>query len=71
MFLIGGAMLVASPAAVMKCLICMVFLLVTSPTAAHALARGAHAFGVRLWEGSVVDKYAEDGQPGIVSEDKK
>lgn len=54
-----------SCAIVLKCLLCMVFILVTSPTAAHALARGAHASGVRLWEKSVVDKYAEDHEPGI------
>jgi len=48
-----------------KCLLCLVFILVTSPTAAHALARGAHASGVKLWEKSVVDKYAEDHEPGI------
>ena len=51
-----------------KCAICMVFILITSPTAAHALARGAHASGVKLWEKSVVDKYEEDDEPGI---DKK
>ena len=47
----------------------MVFILITSPTAAHALARGAHASGVKLWKDSVVDKYAEDNEPGVESED--
>ncbi|MEW6101264.1 MAG: monovalent cation/H(+) antiporter subunit G [Candidatus Omnitrophota bacterium] len=37
-----------------------VFLLLTSPVAAHALARGAHKSGVKLWEKSVCDKYEED-----------
>ena len=41
----------------LKCLICLIFILITSPTAAHALARGSYAFGVRLWDKSVVDKY--------------
>lgn len=45
---------------ILKCLLCMAFILITSPTAAHALARGAHASGVKLWEKSVVDKYEED-----------
>ena len=49
-----------------KCLLCMVFVLITSPTAAHALARGAHASGVTLWEKSVVDRFEEDGDPGVV-----
>jgi len=44
----------------MKALLCMVFLVLTSPVAAHAIARGAHRSGVKLWAGSVVDKYAED-----------
>ena len=48
-----------------KCLLCLIFVLITAPTAAHALARGAHASGVKLWEKSVVDKYAEDHEPGI------
>jgi multicomponent Na+:H+ antiporter subunit G len=43
-----------------KCLLCLVFVLITSPTAADALAKGAHASGVKLWQGSVVDKYEED-----------
>ena len=43
-----------------KALLCMVFILLTSPTGAHALARGAHKFGIRLWSKSVIDKYWED-----------
>jgi len=40
-----------------KALLCMVFILITSPTAAHALARGAYKAGVRLWQKSVCDFY--------------
>jgi multicomponent Na+:H+ antiporter subunit G len=47
-----------------KCAVCMLFILITSPTAAHALARGSHAFGVKLWEKSVINKYDEDHLPG-------
>ncbi len=36
------------------------FVLLTSPVGAHALARGAHIFGVKLWDKSIVDHYAED-----------
>ncbi len=43
-----------------KALICAAFILLTSPVAAHAVARGAHISGVQLWEGSVVDKYKEE-----------
>ena len=47
-----------------KAIICAVFIMMTSPTAAHALARGAHIFGVKLWEKSVCDKYEEDKNKG-------
>ena len=43
-----------------KALLCACFILLTSPTAAHALARGSHLFGIKLWEKSVCDKYEED-----------
>jgi len=43
-----------------KALLCGLFLLLTSPTAAHALSRGALSAGVKLWSSSVVDKYRED-----------
>lgn len=43
-----------------KALLCAIFVLWTSPTASHALARGAHISGVPLWEKSVVDRYRED-----------
>ena len=58
-------------AVAIKSLLCMVFILITSPTAAHALARGAHASGVRLWENSVIDKYQEDREPGVGDSDRK
>ena len=45
-------------------IICAVFVLVTSPTAAHAIAKGAYASGVALWEKTVVDKYAEQYREG-------
>lgn len=63
---LAGAMVLAGSAPITtKCLLCMVFVLITSPTAAHALARGAHASGVKLWEKSVVDRFEEDNEPGI------
>jgi multicomponent Na+:H+ antiporter subunit G len=43
-----------------KAILVAIFLLLTSPVAAHALSRGAHKSGVKLWEKSVCDKYAED-----------
>jgi len=58
--LFGTFLIVGPTAAGMKALLCMVFLLLTSPVAAHAIARGAHRAGVKLSENSVVDKYLED-----------
>jgi multicomponent Na+:H+ antiporter subunit G len=43
-----------------KSLVGILFLLLTSPVAAHALARGAHIFGIKLWEKSVIDQYEKD-----------
>ncbi len=47
-------------AAGMKALICILFLLLTSPVAAHALSRAAHRAGFRLWDRSVCDEYEKD-----------
>ena len=60
--LFGMFLIVGFTAAGTKALLCIIFLLLTSPVAAHALARAAHISGIKLWEGSVVDKYAEDGK---------
>ena len=48
-----------------RAIICAVFILITSPTAAHAIAKGAYASGVKLWEQSVVDKYGEEKEKQI------
>ena len=43
-----------------KALICIAFIFLTSPTAAHAISRGSHRAGFPLWPGSIVDRYKED-----------
>ena len=43
-----------------KSLIGILFVLLTSPVGAHALARGAHIFGVPLWDKSKIDLYKKD-----------
>ena len=53
-----------------KCLLCLLFICLTSPTSAHALARAAYSSGVKLWEKSVVDRYGEDKQREIRREEK-
>ena len=58
--LLGSLLVLGSLSGAAKGLVCIAFILITSPTAAHALARAAHRCGVRLWERSVVDHYRED-----------
>jgi len=57
MLLVGVAVACGDTSTALKAVICAVFILITSPTGAHALARGSYASGVGLWEESVVDKY--------------
>ena len=52
-----------------KALLCAVFILLTSPVGAHAIARGAHISGVKLWKGSVGDAYLADRQASAEDED--
>ncbi len=42
-----------------KAFLCALFVLLTTPVGAHAIARGAHRAGVKLWDRSVTDEYAE------------
>jgi len=58
--LFGTFLIVGFTGAGVKSLLCIVFLMLTSPVAAHAIARGAHRSGIKLWHGSVIDRYAED-----------
>jgi multicomponent Na+:H+ antiporter subunit G len=58
--LLGAFSILGFTAAGMKILLCLAFILLISPVAAHALARGAHRSGVPLGENSIVDMYKED-----------
>jgi len=58
--LVGTAVVHGLGAIAAKAIICAVFILITSPTAAHAIAKGAHASGVELCDKTVIDKYADD-----------
>lgn len=59
LILVGVAAQFGFSALGVKALLCMVFVLFTSPVGAHAIVRGAYKSGVRMWEGSVVDAYAD------------
>ena len=70
LLLLGAVVWLGTAAAVVKGLICILFILITSSTAAHALSRAAYRSGVSLWKGSVVDRYAEDLDRGDVEEER-
>jgi len=59
MILIGTCVYAGLGPLGVKALACMLFVLVTSPTAAHAIARGAYRSGVKPGAATVVDRYAE------------
>lgn len=58
--LLGVFLLKGFSAAGVKALMCMVFLLLTAPVSAHALAKAAHAAGIKPWHKGVCDKYEQD-----------
>ena len=62
--LLGAMVWLGTAPVIIKGLICILFVQITSSTAAHALARAAHRSGVPLAKESVVDRYAEDLQAG-------
>ncbi|MCM8773534.1 MAG: monovalent cation/H(+) antiporter subunit G [Candidatus Omnitrophica bacterium] len=42
-----------------KCILALIFVLLTSPTASHALARASYKGGIKLWEKSKCDFYSD------------
>jgi multicomponent Na+:H+ antiporter subunit G len=43
-----------------KSLLVIIFVVLSSPTAAHAIAHAAHKSKIKLWEKSVVDRFEEE-----------
>lgn len=60
LILIGTIVMADTTPTRLKAVLCMVFILITSPTAAHALARAARHSGIKLWEKSVVDQFEKE-----------
>ena len=59
-FLLVGVLVFFGFTAVgIKAILCLFFILITSPTAAHAISRGAYHSKVKLWKNSVIDCYSE------------
>ena len=57
LILIGAIVLADTTAMQLKAFLCVVFIVITSPTAAHALACAARRSGIAMWEKSVVDQF--------------
>ncbi len=58
--LLGLLLFKGFTAAGIKAILCILFIILTAPVSAHALARGAHKSGVKLCKTSVCDQYEED-----------
>ncbi len=58
--LFGTFLIMGISGAGIKCLLAILFLVLTSPTSAHALARASHRAGVKLWHKSECDQYHND-----------
>ncbi|MBC8312710.1 MAG: Na+/H+ antiporter subunit G [Candidatus Cloacimonetes bacterium] len=43
-----------------KSILCAIFVLLTSPVSAHAIARAAHRARIKLADETIIDKYEED-----------
>ena len=60
LILLGTVFYTGLNAVGMKAILCIWFICMTSPTAAHAISRASHRAGYKLWKGSVCDRYLED-----------
>ena len=69
LILLGALVWMGSAAAMVKGILCILFILITSSTSAHALSKAAHRSGVKLWKKSVCDRFAEDRVNGRVKEE--
>ena len=58
--LFGTFLILGFTGAGIKALLCIVFIALTAPVSAHALARAAHKSGIKLWDKSVCDEYEKD-----------
>ena len=58
--LLGTCLVIGPTGGGLRALLCILFVVLTAPVSAHAIARGAHRAGVRLWDKSVTDAYLED-----------
>jgi len=50
-----------------KSILAILFIVLSSPTAAHAIAHAAHKSKIKLWDKSIVDKYEEEERKDEIS----
>lgn len=60
LLMIGAGILGGLNVFIIKAIVIAVFVFLTNPVGAHAIARAAHKSGVKLWRRSVVDKLKEE-----------
>jgi len=53
---------IAMPAWLGRCIILILFILLTNPISSHALARAAHNTGIKLTDRSIKDSLKEDNE---------
>ena len=58
--LVGAAVVNGMGALAVKAVLCALFILLTSPVAAHAIARGGYIAGVPLWKNTLSDEYGKE-----------
>jgi len=63
MMLFGAAFALDDSGITTRALAGIAFYFVTSPIAAHVLARAAHLRGTRLWEGTIIDELSPADGP--------
>jgi multicomponent Na+:H+ antiporter subunit G len=64
LLLVGAAAQVSDVASIVRLGSIGAFLMLTTPVAAHVIARAAYLTDVPLWEGTVVDERREQGSAG-------
>lgn len=60
-----GTFLIVGPSdGGVKAILCMLFIVLTNPVAAHAIVRSAHRSGIKPCERTIADQYAQDRKEG-------
>lgn len=67
MMLLGAAFALDHTAVTLRALAGIAFYFLTSPIAAHVLARAAHLRGTPMWEGSLLDESADADAPPVAA----